>query len=96
MAIALTGIFNVFEVDQPLFFLIAFWTAFAMPWATFIIHFNLFSPLTPEGKKLWRNELTAWDWGGWRPTVAVWAYLVSSDLEARARQFGPYRGGPES
>jgi hypothetical protein len=96
MAIALTGIFSVFDVVPPMVFLIAFWTAFAMPWATFIIHFNLFSPLTPEAKKLWRNELTAWDWNSWRPTFAVWAYLVSSDREARARQFGPYRGGPES
>jgi hypothetical protein len=73
---------------------LALLTAMLLPWATFIIHFNLFSPLTPEAKELWRKELGLWS-GNIRNAIACWAYLVASDLEVRARQFGPYRGGSD-
>lgn len=74
-------------------FTIAALTFFALPWSVLIIHLNLLASISADDKALWRRELSG---GSTRAFIALWAYLFTSDLSRRARQFGPYRARSDS
>jgi hypothetical protein len=62
----------------------------AIPWLAFIGHLHLTNVLSSEEKAVWRREL----WWGHRSIIAIWAYLLASDLHERTKGFRPYRAEP--
>ena len=61
--------------------LIALFFGLCVPTLTMILHLNATRALSPADKAVWRREL----WVGHRALVAVWTYLLSSDLAAATR-----------
>ena len=61
----------------------------ALPWLTFIGHLSLTQCLSPDDKRVWRNEM----WTPYRSVVALWSYLFAADLKKRTQGFAPYQGG---
>jgi hypothetical protein len=79
---AVMGFPEVFGVG-----LLAFLT---VPWLAFIGHLSLTNVLNSEEKAVWRREL----WWSHRSIIAIWAYLLASDLLERTKGFRPYRAEP--
>ena len=61
-----------------------------VPWLAFIGHLSFTSVLSSEEKAVWRREL----WWSHRSIIAIWAYLLASDLPERTKGFKPYRAKP--
>jgi len=60
---------------------------FVLPLATMIAHLAFTQSMTREEKAMWRRELP---WSH-RSFIAVWTFMISRDVKARAYGFGPYR-----
>jgi hypothetical protein len=58
-----------------------------LPYATVVAHLAVTTSLTKEEKAIWRRQLP----GSIRSFIAVWAYLLSTDLAMRERGFASYR-----